>query len=169
MTQSDPETRRLVENRKKSPGLAAVFSIMPGLGQIYVGFYRRGFLHALVTAGIITMLSAGRVHRMEPLFGIFLSFYWFFNIIDAVRMANLYNDAVTGLEDEEMRRALAKAGDKGTIGGGLAILAIGMLFLLHNVFDVSMYWLEDWWPLFPVGFGAYLLYQGVRDRMKRAA
>jgi 1,4-dihydroxy-2-naphthoate octaprenyltransferase len=118
---------------------------------------------------VITILSAKHMGGLEPLLGTFLGFFWLFNIIDAVRMANLYNDALTGLDDAELKRSLARAGAKGTIGGGVAFLVVGLLILLHNAFGMSMYWLEDWWPIIPIAFGAYLLYQGISDRRKRAA
>jgi hypothetical protein len=154
--------------RRKSPALAAVLSILPGLGQIYIGFYRRGFLQILVTAGTISLLNSGRLHHAEPLFALFLSFFWFFAVIDAVRMAQLYNDAMSGLNDEEMRKSLAAAGDRGSIGGGILLFGAGLLALLHNLFDLPLEWLADWWPLVPVIFGGYLLYRGIRDRRKRA-
>ena len=33
----------------------------------------------------------------EPLFGIFLAFFWLFNIVDAWRRATFYNNALAGI------------------------------------------------------------------------
>ena len=39
--------------RYKSPMLAGFLSVMPGLGQVYVGYYQVGFVHAIITFSII--------------------------------------------------------------------------------------------------------------------
>ena len=44
----------ILDSRRKSPGLACFLSLMPGLGQVYVGYYQRGFVHAAVVAALIT-------------------------------------------------------------------------------------------------------------------
>ena len=41
---------RMRDPRSKSPALAAILSMMPGLGQVYIGYYQRGFVHILVIA-----------------------------------------------------------------------------------------------------------------------
>ena len=61
--------------RRKKPFLATVLSIMPGLGQVYVGYYKRGFIHAFTVGFLITFLATG-VSPLTPLAGIFLAFFW---------------------------------------------------------------------------------------------
>ena len=39
------------DQRRKSPTLAALLSLMPGLGQVYVGYYQQGFIDIAVAAG----------------------------------------------------------------------------------------------------------------------
>jgi len=155
------------ERRRKSPALAGILSSMPGLGQVYLGYYRRGFVHLMIVAFLITILSSGALEGIEPLFGLSLSFFWIFNIIDAVRLANLYNDVMSGLGPEDLRKELSLKTDRGSIGGGVALIALGILLFAHTLFDVSLDWLADWWPALPLGFGVYLLYKGVVDRRKR--
>src|SRR5580765_3468184 len=91
-----PAQFRVRDTRSKSPALAAILSMMPGLRQVYVGYYQRGFVHAAVVASLITILSSNTVERLSPLFGLFLTFFWLYNIIDAARRASLYNDALAG-------------------------------------------------------------------------
>jgi TM2 domain-containing membrane protein YozV len=155
---------------RKSAGLAVVLSFFPGLGQIYVGAIRRGFTHAAIFGGLIVLLSSGAAHGVEPAVGIMMAFFYFYNLIDAARMANLFNEMASGITPEEWRRDfLAGVGQRGSIGGGLALLVGGILFLLHTWFDVSLEFLSDWWPLLPVGLGAWLLWAGIRDRRKGRA
>jgi hypothetical protein len=153
--------------RRKSAGLAAVLSMFPGLGQVYVGAFRRGFTYAGIFAGFIVLLSSGAARGIEPAVGVMMSFFYFYNIFDAARMANLFNDTMDGAALEELRRDfLAGVGQRGSIGGGIALLAGGLLFLMHTWFDIDLEWLHDWWPLLPIGFGVWLLWAGIRDRQK---
>jgi hypothetical protein len=76
----------------------------------------------------------------------------------------LYNDAVAGFGPEDLRRELVLTGARGSVGGGVALLGIGVLLLLHTLFGVPLDWLKDWWPALPIGFGAYLLWRGIQDR-----
>jgi TM2 domain-containing membrane protein YozV len=153
--------------RRKSAGLAAVLSIFPGLGQVYVGVIRRGFLYAGIFAGLTVLLSSGAASGIEPAVGLMLAFFYLYNMIDAARMANLFNDTADGATLEDLRRDfLAGMGQRGSIAGGIALLAGGVLFLLHTWFEVSLEWLRDWWPLLPIGFGVWLLWAGIRDRRR---
>jgi TM2 domain-containing membrane protein YozV len=154
----------LLERRRKHPFLAGIFSLMPGLGQVYVGYYRRGFVHALVIASCITLLSSGAVEGLEPFLGFFVAFFWLYNIIDSVRLANLYNDAVAGLGPEDLRQELVLVGRRGSLIGGALMILVSFVILLHTRFEMPLEWLEDWWPAIPLGFGVYLLVQAIRDR-----
>jgi hypothetical protein len=154
--------------RRKHPLLAGFLSLMPGLGQVYVGYYRRGFTNILVVAAVIALLSSNDAASLEPFLGVFLGFFWMFNLIDAARIANLYNDAVAGMAPEDLRRELVLTGRGGSIAGGIGLIALGTLLFMHTMFDVSLAWLKDWWPAAPIGFGVYLLVRGIQDRRARA-
>ena len=96
-----------------------------------------------------------------------LAFFYLYNMFDAARMANLFNDTADGRHWRICGAiSLAGIGQRGSIAGGTALLAGGILFLLHTWFDVSLEWLRDWWPLLPIGFGVWLLWAGIRDRRK---
>jgi hypothetical protein len=151
---------------RKSPLLACILSAMPGLGQIYVGYYQRGFIHAIVVAVIMFVLNSG-VRGLEPLLGPFLAFFWLYNIIDAGRRASHYNRAAAGEQAFEMPKDFSMPGVQGSIMGGLLLIAAGAIFLSHTVWGISLAWIEDWWPLAPILFGVYLIGKGVVDRLKK--
>ena len=70
-----PKQYSATDSRYKSPALATIMSLMPGLGQIYVGYYRQGFINIIVIAGIIALLSSHSFsHGLEPFFGFFATF-----------------------------------------------------------------------------------------------
>ena len=81
--------------RRKSPLFATFLSAMPGLGQVYVGYYQRGFIHAIVVSTLIALLAAD-LGPLTPLASLFLAFFWLYNIVDAGRRALLYNEALAG-------------------------------------------------------------------------
>jgi len=153
--------------RSKSPALAACLSMMPGLGQVYVGFYQRGFIHALVVAGIITLLASGVVITLAPLLGIFLAFFWLYNVIDAARRATLYNQVLAGNPTIDMPEDFKMPSTGGSIFGGACLIAFGLILLLHTRFDMSLEWTEDWWPAALMIFGGYLLFRAIQDRQAK--
>ena len=156
-----------VPRDRKSPLLACILSAMPGLGQVYVGYYQRGFIHAIVMATVIFVLNSG-MRGMEPLLGPLLAFFWLYNIIDAGRRAAHYNRAAAGEGAFEMPKDFSMPGIQGSIFGGLLLIAVGAIFLSHTVWGISLAWVEDWWPLAPILFGVYLIGKSVADRLKTA-
>ena len=154
--------------RRKSPLLAAVLSMMPGLGQVYVGYYQRGFAHIFITASTIALLSTdvGGIDALIPLFAISLAFFWFYNIIDAGRRATFYNYALAGGQDITLPEDLLPSLG-GSVRGGILIMAIGMLFLSNTLLNIRLDWLEEWWPVGIIAFGAYLVFRAREDATRR--
>jgi TM2 domain-containing membrane protein YozV len=168
-----------MERKRKVPALAAILSLMPGLGQVYVGYYIRGFIHVIVVATTITLLANGAGHAMmdgeitrdalnaAPLLGLFLSFFWLYNMIDAWRLASLYNEALLAGRTGDAKIDLPLPSAGGALTGGIVLVVVGLILFLNTMFGMSLDWLRDWWPLAPVGFGIYLIAQAVRDRKRK--
>jgi hypothetical protein len=168
----DSARRYLDDPRRKSPALATIMSAMPGLGQIYVGYYQQGFINILVVAGTITLLSnSGQwgVNALEPLLGVFLAFYWLYNLVDAGRRASFYNQALAGLDKAALPEDMRLPSGAGSLAGGIALVALGLIIFSNTMFGFSLDWLEKWWPLGLVLGGAYLIYSSVRDRQRKTA
>jgi hypothetical protein len=155
-----------VDPRRKSPALAGMLSAMPGLGQIYVGYYPRGFLNAIVTGSLITLLASDILFEVTPLAAIFLAFFWLYNIIDALRLATLYNHALTGDQAPDMPTNFKMPGLGGSMFGGGALIVLGGVLLTHTLFDASLTWVKEWWPVVPIIFGVYLLGKAIYERME---
>jgi hypothetical protein len=150
----------------KSPALASVLSLFPGLGQAYIGYYQRGFAHAVVMALCITLLNSG-LGTLTPFVALFLAFFWMFNIIDAGRRTALYNLALEGAGAIEMPKDM-KLPAGGSLMGGLLLIAGGALLFAHTRYDYSLDWLEDWWPVGLVLYGVYLIVGWWRGRRREA-
>jgi len=144
--------------RRKSPVLAGVLSLMPGLGQVYVGYYQHGFVNVLVVASLIAMLAGGYLGPMVPLGAFFLAFFWLYNMVDAWRKASLYNQMLAGLGPTQLPEEMEKPESKGSLVGGIALIAFGALMFAHTKFNFSLEWMEDWWPMALILLGAYLIF-----------
>jgi hypothetical protein len=154
----------LEDPRRKSPVLASILSSMPGLGQVYVGYYQQGFINVLVVGSIIAMLHRRVVWQLEPLLGIFLAFFWLYNIVDAGRRASFYNNTLAGLTRVDVPEDFSMPKGRGTLVGGAALVIFGLILFGHTMYNLSLAWLEQWWPMAIVGLGAYLLYQAIASR-----
>ena len=156
--------------RAKSPALACFLSIMPGLGQVYTGYYVRGFVFAITVASIITILAGTRVSNFVPFLAIFMAFFWLHNIIDAGRRAAFYNRMLAGGTDaDEFPPEMKMPGVGGSIFAGVGLILMGIIALSYTKYDISLDWVEDWWPLAPILVGVYLCGLAIRDRMKEDA
>lgn len=160
---------RAKDPRAKSVVLACILSGMPGLGQIYVGYYQRGFVHAIVIAVLLALMNSGSLGGLEPLVAMFMAFFWLYNVIDAGRRADLYNQTLAGTESIEMPQDLKMPGIGGSIFGGLLLIAGSAVILAHTSFGMPLDWLEQWWPAAGILLGLYLLIKGVMDRMAKEA
>lgn len=152
--------------RKKSVMLAILLSAMPGLGQVYVGYYDLAFKNILVICGLIALLATGAVHRLEPVVALFMAFYWLHNLVDAGRRASFYNQALAGVRPMDLPEDMKAPQRFGSLGGGILLIAVGLTLFANTMFHVPLEWLAQWWPLGLVGAGAWLV---VADRRARAA
>jgi hypothetical protein len=154
--------------RFRSPLIAAVLSLVPGLGQVYVGYYRQGFTNIIVIGTLISLLAPGpRFHwPLTPLLAFFLVFYWLYNIVDAARRASFYNQALSGVPLAELPREFKMPESQGSLVGGVLLMLAGLLIGSRTVLGLPLEWLQRWWPLAPILFGAYLVYQSLKERGK---
>jgi hypothetical protein len=150
--------------RPKSPALACILSVVPGLGQIYVGYYGLGFLHSIVAAAVFSILLSGPTLEIFPMLVIFLIFFMLYNIVDAGRRASLYNLAIAGVPGVDLPQPLRVPRFGGSIFGGSVLIVAGFALLMHTKFQFSLDWIEEWWPVAPMIFGAYLIYRAIQDR-----
>lgn len=158
----------------KSPVIAGLLSAMPGAGQIYVGYYKLGFIHNVVFGTTIAFLATGGgpFPALVPAMAIFLPFFVIYNIVDAGRRANLYNlaiDGVEGIDLPSMDMDLSLPNVGGSIGGGVALIVLSVILFSNTLFGVSLAWLAAWWPVVPLCLGIYLLTKALKDRQAAAA
>ena len=141
---------------------------MPGLGQVYIGYYRLGFIHMAVWGGALAMaIWAGHgVPALLPVLVVFLVFFYLYNVIDAGRRASFYNQALAGIEGVELPTEMSLPTPGGSVAGGVVLIIVGIVLLSNTLFEFSLAWLEEWWPVVPVLVGVWLVARGVQERRK---
>ena len=51
-------------------------------------------------------------------------------------------------------------------GVGVALMIGGFLLLLNTRFDFTLEWIEEWWPLAPIGLGVYLVFKAIQEGVR---
>jgi hypothetical protein len=138
---------------------------MPGLGQVYVGYYQRGFVNIAVASGVIFLLNQYELREFQPLLGVFLPFFWIYNMIDAARCAHAVNRGAAAGIQPELPALPAAIGGGGSVFAGVVLVALGMLFLGRTVLGISLEWFAEWWPVLLILFGARMIFAG-RSRQR---
>lgn len=155
--------RQPFDPRDKSPRIAAAMSVVPGLGQIYIGYYVRGFITAATFLLLIFMANVVAA-SVAPMFGFSAAFVWMFNIIDAGRTAALYNHSIAGAQSIKLPDNFKMPATGGSIAGGALLATFGLISLSNTALGFRLDWLEQWWPVFPLALGIYLVVVGMKDR-----
>jgi hypothetical protein len=155
--------------RKKSVMLAILLSVMPGLGQVYVGYYNLGFRNILVICGLIALLTTNAVHHLEPVVGLFLGFFWLHNLVDAGRRASFYNQALAGLRPMDLPEDMKAPQALGSFAGGVLLIVVGLTLFANTMFYVPLDWLARWWPLGLVAAGVWLIFVDHRAKASASA
>lgn len=148
----------------KNPGLAALLSFFPGMGNVYNGLYMRGVTFFVVVLTLIGITSRGG----NDLFGFAIAFFWIFNIVDAYRQAVLINYGYAqdlGLTDLPRHPRASQGG----LAAGVLLFFIGLFALLERYFDIRLDWLFDLWPFGLVLLGGWMIWASLRDRRRAQA
>ena len=156
-----------VDSRTKSPFLATLLSLMPGLGQVYVGYYQQGFINIMVVGSLIVLLNLD-IGDLTPLVGLFLAFFWLFNLVDANRRAGFYNRALARMTETGLPDEMQMPDGRGGLVTGIFLIFFGLLSFAHIHLDFSLNWLADAWPVVLIFMGSYLIYRSWAARQEEA-
>ena len=140
-------------NLSVSPGLAFMLGLIPGVGAIYNSQYAKGLIHVLVF--VLLCMVSNNGGEVPPIAWVFIFMGWFaymaFEAYHTARKRQL------GEPVDEFSSILPLRGH-GFPVAPVALIVLGVLFLLNN-----FHWLElrdvlRFWPVFLIALGAYMLW-----------
>jgi len=150
------EEKIIVKRPPKSPALAGILSFFPGIGQIYNRQINKGFLFILIFAGLVTIQENG---SGQPFFGLILSGFWIYQVMDAFQIAKTINRRALKQEDEEEKiDELPEFMKTGSVFWGVILLALGAILLMANFEIISYSTIWNFWPLVIIVIGGKLIY-----------
>jgi hypothetical protein len=143
---------------RRSPGLATVLSIVPGVGHLYLGLYERAAAIVLVFALGIWLADTVDIGPFV------IMFVWFFGLFDAYRQAQAIN---LGVQVEPLLRRRRTKPMHASLGFGIFLLVVGALILWNQFYPIDFSFLELWWPLILVLGGVYLIGRYLLEQRRR--
>lgn len=132
--------------RKKSSFLTFCFSLLPGAGQMYMGFMKRGL--CLMSAFfllifIAAFLNIGAIMLIMPIL-------WFYSFFDTHNLRSIPDDEFYALEDDFVfinqlpANSLKAFQNKYKNIIALVLIVIGISILWNNFFELVRYILPDY-------------------------
>lgn len=148
--------------RRRNPALAGFLSfVLPGFGNIYNGLFQRGLAIFATAFGLFFVATSVDEGPVLALLIPSMIFVWLFGVFDSYRQATLINFGIT--QDD---LDVLPARDSGGIAAGVAFFLIGLYGLLHEVFDIDLSALLDYWYVLLMAFGGWLAFQGWRSKQQ---
>jgi TM2 domain-containing membrane protein YozV len=139
-----------------SPGLAFAMGFIPGVGAIYNGQYAKGLVHAIIFGLLVSILSSGSAHGLEPLFGFLIAAWEFYMAIEASHTARKRR---AGQPVDEFSSLIdLHAGGSRFPAGAVLLILVGLLLLLNTTDVIPIERILRYWPVLLILFGVYLLY-----------
>ncbi|MEP6801964.1 MAG: hypothetical protein ABJC07_08510 [Acidobacteriota bacterium] len=155
---------------QKSPFLAGLLSMFPGLGHLYLGLYQRGFAFGLAFIVCIN----GASHSRGEFFGPMIAFIFFFAVIDAVRQAHAINRGAvvaSGFAPAAAASVPVRVpSGTASLTWGVILVGLGSLWLIDRYFDIDWTFFERWGaPAAFILLGVILIATHLRRRRRENA
>jgi hypothetical protein len=158
-TTSQPQySRPPITDPGSSPGLAFLLGFIPGVGAIYNGQYVKGLSHVIIFGVLISIVGNDELNgNLQPLFGMLIAAWVFYMAFEAYHTAKRRQ---LGQPVDEFSSIVPRSGHPGRFPVAPALLiAVGVLFLLHNMNILRIGDLIRYWPVALICLGAYMLYE----------
>lgn len=155
-----------VVSSSPNPTVAGILSgFFPfGIGQLYNRQYAKALTYMLIFAFLVWAASSSS--GLEPIFGLAIAFWYFYQIVDAVRSARAIQLNQPAPDPLGINRLLNFSEDQGTNWtaagfpvGAIILIGLGCIFLLANMGWVHFHGIGNWWPLVLIALGIWLLFR----------
>lgn len=143
-----------------NPGLAGILAgFFPfGVGAVYCGQYTKGLAHLGIFVLLILGFGDDRAWYINTALGIALSFFYVYQIIDAVRSAKAVQMGQPAPDPFGLGRTFGTGERVDTAkmpAGAVILIGLGVLFLLHNM-GIWFFSMDRFWPLILIVIGGWL-------------
>ncbi len=144
-----------------NPAIAGILAgFFPfGVGAVYCGQYVKGLVHLV----IFILLIVGQVNAssdgMHVVLGLSIGAYYFYQLIDAIRCAKALQSGQSAPDPFGINAMFGPAErtdfSRGVPMGAVVLIALGVLFLLHNL-GIWFLEVDRVWPVFLIFLGVWL-------------
>jgi hypothetical protein len=150
-----------------SPGLAFLLGFIPGVGAIYNGQYVKGLIHVVVMGLLISITSNEEMSgNLQPLFGMMIGTWVFYMAFEAYHTAKKRQ---LGEPVDEFSSIIPRHGQHSRFPlAPTVLIAVGLIFLLHNLDILRIGEIIRYWPIALIGLGVYMLYERVSGSPARS-
>jgi hypothetical protein len=129
-----------------------------GVGAVYCSQYAKGLAHLVIFVLMIVGLSSNLPWFVDMVLGISLGFFYFYQIIDAVRTARAVQLGQPVPDPFGLAQTFG-VGEKVDAAkipiGAVVLIGLGVLFLLHTV-GLFEFGLHRFWPLILIALGGWI-------------
>lgn len=129
-----------------------------GVGAVYCSQYAKGLAHLVIFVLMIVGLSSNVPWFVDVVLGISLGFFYFYQIIDAVRTARALQlgQPVPDPFGLAQTFGVGERVDAAKVPiGAVILIGLGVLFLLHTV-GLFEFGLHRFWPLILIALGCWI-------------
>jgi len=155
-----PQPRPVIADPGVSPGLAFLLGFIPGVGAIYNGQYVKGLIHVVIMGLLISITSNEEMSgNLQPLFGMMIAAWIFYMAFEAYHTAKKRQ---LGEPVDEFSSIVPRHGQHSRFPlAPTVLIAVGLIFLLHNLDILRIGQILRYWPIALIGLGVYMLYERV--------
>jgi hypothetical protein len=142
-----------------NPTVAGILGAIPlGLGAVYCGQYAKGLVHLGIFVLAIVGFSYDLPWQGYTALGIFLGFFWMYQILDAVRTAKAIQAGEPTPDPFGLTQTFG-TGDKieatKVPTAAAVLIGLGVIFLLHTA-GLFRFSFDRFWPLILVFLGVWM-------------
>ncbi|HTC33204.1 MAG TPA: DUF5668 domain-containing protein [Bryobacteraceae bacterium] len=140
-----------------SPGLAFMLGFIPGVGAIYNSQYVKGLIHVVILGLLIAIVNMDETAPLQPLFGMMIAVWVFYMAFEAYHTAKKRQ---MGEPVDEFSSIVPRHGQPSRFPlAPTVLIAVGLIFLLHNLDIVRFGQMLRYWPIALIALGVYMLYE----------